>query len=197
MPIFDNFSISIDRGTLLLLTGPNGVGKTTFLDLVAYLKQPTLGHIEVAANNLEYLQQDYARSLFPWHDVAWNICLPLLVNHPLSKSERYATANKLCKKLELELPLRELPFRLSGGQKHLVTLLRSFVGNPDILLLDEPATGLDSINATKFWSALNRYKTTRPDLTVVCVSHQNSLDFHHERLEMFGRPVNAKRLKGL
>jgi NitT/TauT family transport system ATP-binding protein len=190
MVIFHDFNISVATGEFVLLEGPNGVGKSTFLDLVGGLKKPQMGRVNVRAQQREYLQQDYVRSLFPWRKVAWNICLPLLARRKMSKSEIFEMAQRLCKDMEVDLRLEDFPFDLSGGQKHLVTLLRSFAASPDLLLLDEPATGLDQANLEKFWATLCRFKAKTPGLTIVCVSHQmpQSLPIPHTHLKMVGPP---------
>lgn len=191
--VLDDFNISIPIGSVWLIEGNNGVGKSTLIRLMAGLIHPLEGCIARNAKSIEYLHQDYQRSLFPWKSVAWNICSPRIANRKTTSegAERYA--QDLVDQLGINIPVAEYPFRLSGGQAHLVTLLRAFAAEPELLLLDEPATGLSQVNSSKLWEALNWFTERNPQMTTICVSHdQSDRAFNCQRLQMVGTPAVVK-----
>ena len=181
--VLKDLSFSLTSGTLYLLRGPNGIGKSTLMDLLAGVRQPTTGLIQVPFDRVEHLPQDYIRSLFPWKSVAWNICLPLILSQELISRKRSiwsrscaremldSTATQILNRIGLELPLREPTHHLSGGQKHLVAIARAIAANPDMLLFDEPDAGLDASNAILVWRAISRFVETKPTSLIVCCTH--------------------------
>ena len=188
--VLEGLDLVVNRGEVVFLEGRNGAGKSTLMNLIAKVLKPQEGSVQINCQRLEYLQQDYVRSLFPWHNVAWNICLPLLTSWRMRRKEILDKAQELCHEMGVCLRLNDHPYNFSGGQKHLITLLRAFAASPDLLLLDEPATGLDYVNLQKFWSTLVKYKARNPGLTVVCATHQmpDSLPLSSKRLSLIGHP---------
>lgn len=126
--IFKNFSLKIENSTAFM--GASGLGKTTFLKLVMGLIEPFCGEVEVSGRVSAVFQED---RLTPY---------TVLSNLTLIGAERPAIA-EICGRLGIEQLLHKKTRDLSGGQKRRVALARALLAGGDILLLDEPFTGLD------------------------------------------------------
>lgn len=148
-----NVSFSVKKGDLVCLLGPSGCGKTTILNMLAGLLNPTSGEIlfngknvvNVEPKNREigYVFQNYA--LYPHMTVLQNVMFPLTVG----KTKHYKEeAEKIAKKYMALTQITDLadqkPGNLSGGQQQRVAIARALVGEPKILLMDEPLSNLDA-----------------------------------------------------
>lgn len=145
-------SLSVSRGTFLTLLGPSGCGKTTFLRLLAGIQTPDEGEIwlngRMVAGAKTFIPpeqrrvgmvfQDYA--LFPHLDVANNVNFGVKGN-ATEKSQRVSQMLKL---VGLDGYEKRMPYLLSGGQQQRVALARALAPMPDIMLLDEPFSNLDT-----------------------------------------------------
>lgn len=145
-PLFDGLSLTIDRGAIVALRGPSGVGKSTVLRLVAGLERPQSGEVRIAGRvvsgpgvfvapekrRVGFVFQDHA--LFPHLDVASNVAFG-----PGARER----ASQLLSRLGLEEHARRFPHELSGGQRQRVALARALAIDPSVVLLDEPFASLD------------------------------------------------------
>ncbi len=148
-----NVSFSVKKGDLVCLLGPSGCGKTTILNMLAGLLNPTSGEIlfdgknvvNVEPKNREigYVFQNYA--LYPHMTVLQNVMFPLTVGKTKRPKEE---AEKIAKKYMSLTQITDLahqkPGNLSGGQQQRVAIARALVGEPKILLMDEPLSNLDA-----------------------------------------------------
>jgi len=146
----DAVDLDIAAGEFFAMLGPSGSGKTTCLRLIAGFEQPDAGHIEIFGETVEGVPsyrrnvntvfQDYA--LFPHMTVLDNVAYALRVRG-LAKAERHERARKALALVRLEGYDSRRPVQLSGGQRQRVALARALVGEPKVLLLDEPLGALD------------------------------------------------------
>ncbi len=179
LPFHIDFSLEFDGNSVIAITGPSGVGKTSILRMVAGLLIPDHGKIQIHSNvwydsenkinrsvqqrNLGYVFQEYA--LFPHMTVKQNIEFAEKNGHKLV--EEYMDITGL-------MPYKNhRPFALSGGQQQRVALARALVSNPDILLLDEPLSALDTGNRMKMQNMLKEI-FNRLNIPVLLVSHDKS-----------------------
>jgi NitT/TauT family transport system ATP-binding protein len=139
-PVIAGFNLTVRQGEILGMLGPSGVGKSTILRLVAGLETPDSGRIRVATSRIGFVFQE-AR-LLPWDTVLSNVVLPLRAMG-MSKPEALERARRFLRRMALSEFEESLPSQLSGGMRQRVALARAFAVAPDILLLDEPFTGLD------------------------------------------------------
>lgn len=158
--IFCNVNFQASTGEIVLLTGESGIGKTTFLEIIAGLRKIDSGKYyydnqEILSNdddimsdfrnkNIGYILQDFA--LVDDYTVLENIILPVLYSRFFSKEEAILRAKSFAVKFYLEKELDKKVRFISGGQKQRVAIIRSLILNPEIILADEPTTNLDKNN---------------------------------------------------
>lgn len=144
--VITDLSLKIPEQTILAILGPSGSGKTTLLNAIAGLL-PHSGEIYLNARSvtpkqatLALVPQDYG--LLPWKRVLQNIKLGAKLKGQKLDDKKI---QQLCETLELTDVLTRYPSQLSGGQKQRVALARAFALTPDLLLLDEAFSALDTV----------------------------------------------------
>ncbi|WP_203640327.1 ABC transporter ATP-binding protein [Levilactobacillus andaensis] len=149
--VLKNFTCTIPTGELVALLGPSGSGKSTILNLLAGLLTPDAGqilfdqtnvtHQDSRQRNIGMVFQDYA--LYPHLSVRDNIAFPLKMAH-VKKAARQQRVTELAKLVQITDQLAKFPRELSGGQQQRVALARALAKHPQLLLLDEPLSSLDT-----------------------------------------------------
>lgn len=172
--VLDKLDFCLEQGQFVSIVGPSGCGKSTFLELLCGVSLPDSGSILYDGNDitgktgiLGYMPQDDL--LFPWLNVMQNILLPVKVTGR-NMAQAKAKAEKLVALFGLENHLFHLPAQLSGGLKHRVALLRTYMTEARLLLLDEPFAKLDAITRSQLQSWLKDI-VARLNLTVILVTH--------------------------
>lgn len=130
----------MERGDLLSVVGHSGSGKTTLLRLINGMLKPQSGHIKLQGSKIAYLAQEF--KLSNWYTVEGHLRQALKSVPKAERSERLAEILRLTDLKELSL---SRPSNLSGGEKQRLALGKALAPKPDLLLLDEPYTGLDNI----------------------------------------------------
>ncbi len=138
----DNFSLNLKQGEFIAIVGPSGCGKSTILSILCGLDKPSSGTIEVD-KNLKFGYMLQSDNLFEWRTIYKNCLLGLELENKLTK-ENIAYVNKLLDTYGLKDFKNAYPSNLSGGMRQRVSLIRTLATNPDLLLLDEPFSALDS-----------------------------------------------------
>ena len=174
----DGIDLSINFGECFGLLGPNGAGKTTLLETLSGLAVPQGGKAFVGGVDIS---KDVKKALTligvcPQFDVVWNNLT--VMNHLLlytrlkgiSKERQHAAANLAAIKVGLDGDAYGLAAsQLSGGMRRRLSIAASLVGDPPILILDEPTTGLDPDTRRQIWDILQREK--RPNRTIIITTH--------------------------
>ena len=153
----ENINLTVEKGEFLSIMGPSGCGKSTLLNIMGLLDTPTSGTVEIAGckltgmndvkmaafrnANLGFVFQSF--HLINSLNVIDNVMLPLLYRK-MSGSERERLAKEILERVGLSHRMQHLPTQLSGGQCQRVAIARAIVGNPEIILADEPTGNLDS-----------------------------------------------------
>ena len=133
--------LDVDAGEFVCLIGASGCGKSTILNLVAGLDEPTTGSVHVNGTTALMFQE---AALFPWLTVQANIELPMrLAGVP--KEERRRRASELIETVHLGGFAKKRPHQLSGGMRQRGALARALAQDADILLMDEPFGALDAM----------------------------------------------------
>ena len=146
--VLDGVSLDIARGSFVCLVGRSGSGKSTILNMIAGLIEPSSGTIGFADGvtkrprlDIGYMTQK--ETLLPWLDVLRNVALPLEVRG-VAKSPRETKARDLLRVVGLSDAEKRYPRELSGGMARRASLARMLASDPALLLLDEPFGALDA-----------------------------------------------------
>ena len=172
-------SLSLPAGQTIGLVGPDGVGKSTLLSLIAGVKRLQRGGIQVLGHDMAqareraalaprvaFMPQGLGRNLYPTLSVAENIDFFARLFGQGAR-ERALRLQRLMDATGLA-PFRDRPAgKLSGGMKQKLGLCCSLVHDPDLLILDEPTTGVDPLSRRQFWALVEALRAERPGMTVI------------------------------
>lgn len=144
-----DLSINIKDGEFISIVGASGCGKTTLLNLIAGFEKPDKGQIFLDNQIIDSVNPDCGMifqqyALFPWKTVWQNIDFGLKMKR-LSKSERNEVVSQYINLIGLTGFEKHYPHQLSGGMKQRVSIARSLITNPKVMLLDEPFAALDAM----------------------------------------------------
>ena len=195
--VLHGLNLEIPQGEFVSLMGPSGSGKTTILNLVGGLDHATSGEVIVGGEHIENLSggqlakwrsrhigfvfQFY--NLMPMLSAAANVELPLLLTN-LSKADRQRRVAVALEIVGLKERASHKPGELSGGQQQRVGIARAIVGDPTILLCDEPTGDLDRNSADEILALLQQLNRQQ-NKTIVMVTHDPKAADHATRqLEM-------------
>ncbi|WIV11027.1 ABC transporter ATP-binding protein [Proteiniborus sp. MB09-C3] len=183
----NGIDLSIENGEFISIMGPSGSGKSTLLNVIGCLDQPTTGTYKLGEKSVEKVS-DWQLSdirnrsigfvfqsfhLLPGLTALENVELPLIYRGVLGK-ERKKRSMEALEALGLEDRMHHLPTQLSGGQQQRVAIARAIVGNPSLLLADEPTGALDSkssVNIMSIFQKLNK----KMGITIVQVTHEEKI----------------------
>jgi putative ABC transport system ATP-binding protein len=183
IPVLVGINLDIYPGDYVALMGPSGSGKTTLLNLVAGIDKPTSGEIHVAgvdiarlseadlaawrSANVGFIFQFY--NLMPVLNAFDNVELPLLLT-TLSRKDRRERVETALALVGLTDRKEHYPSELSGGQQQRVAIARAFIGDPTLIVADEPTGDLDRATAEEILGLLERLNR-EVGKTIVMVTH--------------------------
>lgn len=175
----DNISINIPAQLMIGMIGPDGVGKSSLLSLIAgahVIQQGTvlvLGgdmrikeHRTNVCSRIAYMPQGLGKNLYPTLSVEENLqFFARLFGH--NAAERRKRIDELTKSTGLYSFLARPAGKLSGGMKQKLGLCSALIHDPDLLILDEPTTGVDPLSRSQFWDMINNIRKQRPQMSVI------------------------------
>lgn len=183
IPIFSRLDLSIARGDFVAVMGPSGSGKSTLLNMLGGIDSPDGGEIRIGRSHLEQMGEGARAAwrahsmgivfqfynLLPMLNAGENIELPLLLK-PLKRKERGARVETVMDLVGLSGRQRQFPSSMSGGQQQRVGIARAIVGDPDLLLCDEPTGDLDRKSANDILEMLG-FLNRELQKTIIMVTH--------------------------
>ena len=188
-----DFDLTIKRGEFIMIMGPSGCGKTTLLNIIGLLDRASsgeyiLGGEDVAsisarrqarlrAKKIGFIFQDF--NLIEDLPIIENVALPLVYTG-YSKTSRLKNASSTLKRFHLDEREYYLPYQLSGGQQQRVAIARAIVGNPEIILADEPTGNLDSRSSHIVMEELKSIH--EEGNTIIMVTHNPALTTYATRV---------------
>ena len=164
-----DISLDVEEGQFVMIAGPSGCGKSTLLSIVGGLEEPTAGSVTIDGHAVTSPGRDRGLlfqepALFPWLTVLGNVMFGL------TGSERESEARRFLRMVHLEQFESAMPHELSGGMKHRVALARALAPNPQLLLVDEPFSSLDTPTRHHLYRELPEV-VAQTRRTVLAVTH--------------------------
>lgn len=188
-----DFDLTIKRGEFIMIMGPSGCGKTTLLDIIGLLDRATRGEYylngenvasisarrqaKLRAKKIGFIFQNF--NLIDDLPIIENVSLPLIYTG-YSKTARLKKASSALKRFHLEEREYYLPYQLSGGQQQRVAIARAIVGDPEIILADEPTGNLDSRSSHIVMEELKAIH--EEGNTIIMVTHNPALTVYATRV---------------
>jgi putative ABC transport system ATP-binding protein len=218
----DGVSVNIDQGEFVAIVGASGSGKSTFMNMIGCLDQPSSGSYDLGGEDVASMTSDELAdlrnrrigfifqqfNLLARTSALENVALPLLYARAgplaeLSKEQRYEHAKQRLEQVGLGERLQNTPSQLSGGQQQRVAIARALVNDPDLILADEPTGALDSKTSAEVMTLLTQLN--QQGMTVVVVTHESDVAAYASRTITFkdGRIIDdspnnkARSLGGL
>ena len=182
LTVFDGLSETICKGDVVVIIGPSGGGKSTFIRCLNLLEQPTAGKIYFEGEDITAKGFDVNKhrqkvgmvfqqfNLFNNLTVLENITISLTKVKKQSEEESKEKALKLLKRVGLEDKANAYPSQLSGGQKQRIAIVRALSMEPDVLLFDEPTSALDPEMVGEVLQVIS--DLARDGITMVVVTHE-------------------------
>ncbi len=201
----ENVNLEVEKGEFLSIMGPSGCGKSTLLNIIGLLDTPTKGSVDINGTqtakmsdsalshfrnaNIGFVFQSF--HLIPSLNVTDNVELPLIYRKGVSDSERRRLVKEVLERVGLGHRMRHMPGQLSGGQCQRVAIARAIVGNPEIILADEPTGNLDSKMGAEVMELLHQLNK-EDGRTIVMVTHNEEQARQTDRIARFfdGRQIN-------
>ena len=200
----ENVNLTVEEGEFVSVMGPSGCGKSTLLNLIGLLDSPTKGVVDLLGGstagmndtqmsefrnrNIGFVFQSF--HLIPSLNVADNVALPLVYRSGVSAQERDRRVREVLERLGMSHRMKHFPSQISGGQCQRVAIARAIVGDPKIILADEPTGNLDSRMGAEVMTLL--HELNRADgRTIVMVTHNEEQASKTDRVIHFldGRQV--------
>ncbi|GIO44338.1 ABC transporter ATP-binding protein [Paenibacillus apis] len=188
----DDVSFSVQKGEFVAIIGPSGSGKSTLLHMLGGVDRPTGGKVYVQDTDMYGLNETQLAifrrrqigliyqffNLIPVLTVEENITLPLLLDKQKVDQKQL---DGLVNTLNLQHRLNHLPNQLSGGQQQRVSIGRALIGNPAIMLADEPTGNLDSKNSSEIIDLLKMLNKTYHQ-TLIVITHDERIALQADRI---------------
>lgn len=194
--VIKNLNLELTNKSRIGIVGPNGSGKTTLCEMIAQLRKPTSGTI-ILKENLKIGMQ-LQESKYPRGMTAWDLVNYYLRTYKLKKSIK--EIQKLLYFLDVEDIINKPIANLSGGQQQKINILLALIVEPDLLILDELATGLDLEVRERIYELLEKEILTNKELSILIVSHNmNEIErFCNELIFMLnGEIISIHNIKNI
>ena len=187
MNVIQSVNVKITRGQFIAIVGRSGSGKTTLLNLLAGLDQPSSGKVLVRGQNIADMSESHLTNmrrtvigfifqsfgLLPLLSAFENVELPLRITG-MGLVERQNKTRTALEMVGLWGRANHRPYELSGGEQQRISIARAVVGEPPLILADEPTGELDSNNAKDIFG-LFKEMVNKQGISIVCATHDSTL----------------------
>lgn len=190
----ERVDLTVRPGEFVSIIGPSGCGKSTLLHLLSGLIEPIRGNVAVrgvdatgsmgAALRVGYVFQDHR--LLPWRTVAQNLDIAMK-NGAVPQSEWAERRRRYLSLLHVADHEHSFPLRLSGGQRQRVSIARAMAVTPDVVLMDEPFSGLDEVTARSIRRQLDGSRSPEDPATIFVTHSIREALYLSDRVIMFSR----------
>ena len=182
--VLNDINLKIDKNDCIGRIGKSGIGKSTLLDLITGLIKPNEGTIYLSGINMQNININSWReklgivmqeNFFKNDTISSNIALGKKIDEKkIKESLRKANAWNFVSSLSngIDEMILDRGLRLSGGERQRISLARALYNNPQVLILDEPTTGLDKVSEEEFISSLKKLKGT---INIIIISHKKEV----------------------
>ena len=200
----ENVNLTVEEGEFVSVMGPSGCGKSTLLNLIGLLDNPTKGTVDLLGSSTagmkdsgmsEFRNRNIGFVFQSFHlisslNVMDNVELPLLYRADKGGGDVRKRVRDVLDRVGLSHRMRHMPSQLSGGQCQRVAIARAIVGDPEIILADEPTGNLDSKMGAEVMEILHR-RNKEEGRTIVMVTHNEEQARQTDRIVRFfdGRQV--------
>lgn len=199
--ILSGINFSVNESEFISVVGPFGCGKTTLIKIIAGLIDDYSGEIKIngdspliARRNRKIGYSSQKTVLLPWRNVFQNIFLPKEIAGRNTNSKNL----KLIKELNIYIHRNKFPHQISGGTQQLVSIIRSLILDPDILLLDEPFSSLDEITRSEMQSYLQRiHRETKKTTIMITHSIPEAVFLSNKVIILSSQPSRVKRIMSI
>lgn len=188
--VFEKLNFDLGRGEIVAIMGVSGVGKTTFLNLVAGLDTPTGGRVFLDGEDVFQLTKKERAAirnakigfifqfyhLLPEFTALENVSFPLLIGG-VEKKQAFSRASALLKEVLLEDKADFRPGKLSGGEQQRVAIARSLINEPKLLLADEPTGNLDWKTGQNILEIIRSLHTKKGLSSIIVTHNEKVADF--------------------
>ncbi len=180
-------NLSVNQGNFVSIMGPSGCGKTTLVRIIGGLLEPSAGSLKIGGHLInEYSSKEkidlYRKKIGlmfqnPRDNILWclnvfdNVMLPMMVgSSPLTTKDKKEKVLTLLRQVDLEMRVRNKPHQLSGGELQKLGVTIALANRPELLILDEPTSNLDTVNAIKLVDHL-QLMCKEHNITIIMVTH--------------------------
>jgi zinc transport system ATP-binding protein len=176
--ILESVNLSVEKGDFLGIIGPNGSGKTTLLKIMLGLIEATSGEVKLFGTSIAKFKDWRKIGYVPQKATHFDDKLPVtveevislgLVNQKLNKTQTDEAVTNALSVVGMTEQRKRLLKELSGGQQQRIFIAKALASSPELLILDEPTTGVDTASQDQFYSLLSRLNAS--GLTLIMVSH--------------------------
>ena len=192
--VLDGADLRIDKGEFVSLMGPSGSGKSTLLYLIGGLDRNFKGNIVLCGNDIGKIKEDQLSDLrlnrigfiFQFYNLIQNLSVEDNILLPLKVSGRYnkdtlAKLDEILDITELSDKRKVMPSKLSGGQQQRVAIARAVIGDPDVILADEPTGNLDKETGEHIMELFKRINNEKK-MTILQVTHSEKNSQYGSRI---------------
>ena len=186
--ILKNINLAFNKGDFISIQGKSGSGKTSLLNILGLLDEPTDGEIYIGGEKIRYKNEKAKTAIrnkkigfvFQFHyllnefTALENVMMPALVNKNMNRNEVQRKAKELLALVGLAKRLKHKPMELSGGEKQRVAIARAMINDPDIILADEPTGNLDTETSNMINELFMKINQER-NQSIIIVTHSLEL----------------------